>query len=486
MRNFIAVLKDSFREARNGYVLQVMMGLIALLILLFMSISFRQLSQQEKLSSDLSSLINFAFSSSPEFGRFRMAAENVSEVREGDSWNTPYSYDLIVTFPNEAMYQKASKKTLPIGFFKSVKLPTSKEGVIDYYKTLNPSHGEFTVIDITPPSDRPKPEAKDKKEKPDDDEGSGGKPVILRYRVDAQSSIITEQKEWPHEVKVFFAVGTGLSFSQRDLAYYLENYVVNGIGSWIFSLLAVVITAFFVPNMIQKGALDLVIAKPIGRIQLLLYKYVGGLSFAFLLFAFTVLGIYLLVGIRMGIWSPVFLAAIPVLTVQFAILYSVSVLFGVLTRGSIVAILATVAAWFLIFCIGKLNDGVRNHDLQTAEFEKSKSEIGSNPIDPQTGKSMSMEEVLNRMNPNRPLWGFIPTSTFPAIRIVHTVTPRSFQLDYKMGRLIAEGVLTERQLKERGWDEPSPASWGEVLGVSAAFIALMLGLASWRFATRDP
>ena len=188
----------------------------------------------------------------------------------------------------------------------------------------------------------------------------------------------------------------------------------------------------------------------------------------------------------MGIWSPVFLAAIPVLTVQFAILYSVSVLFGVLTRGSIVAILATVAAWFLIFCIGKLNDGVRNHDLQTAEFEKSKSEIGSNPIDPQTGKSMSMEEVLNRMNPNRPLWGFIPTSTFPAIRIVHTVTPRSFQLDYKMGRLIAEGVLTERQLKERGWDEPSPASWGEVLGVSAAFIALMLGLASWRFATRDP
>ena len=482
MRNFIAVLKDSFREARNGYVLHIFFSLIALVLLICASASFRQSTQQEKLSNDVGGIMSFLMGS-PDFGRMKLSVENVKDAQDQDPWNSPYSYDLVVKLPSEKDYNTANSKRLPVSMFQSVRMPTTAAGVKDYYTTLNPAHGIFEVKDLTPVDERPKPQAKDKKE----DDGAAVRPVALRYRVDAQNSAIKDRYEWPHEVKLFFVWNTGMSLSLRDIAYYLENYAINGIGSWLFSMLAVIITASFIPNMMQKGAVDLLIAKPIRRWELLLSKYVGGLFFAFLLFVFTVLGIYLLLGLRVGLWSPNFLLAIPVLTFQFAILYAVSTLAGVLSRNAIVAILVTLLFWLGLFAIGKLYDGVRNREREAKKLEDLKNEGTSfNPIDPETGKSISMEEVLNKADPNRPLWGFVPKALFPVIKVTHAVSPRAFQLDYKMGRLIAEGVLTDRQLKERGWDEPPPATWAEVLLVSSAFIGVMLGLSYLRFATRDP
>ena len=56
-----------------------------------------------------------------------------------------------------------------------------------------------------------------------------------------------------------------------------------------------------------------------------------------------------------GVWAPSFLLTILVLTFFFAILYSASTLFGVLTRSPIAAILLTCAVWFLLFITGILH-----------------------------------------------------------------------------------------------------------------------------------
>ena len=64
--------------------------------------------------------------------------------------------------------------------------------------------------------------------------------------------------------------------------YILEDFIVNSVGSWVAILVSVVITAFFIPNMLRKGTVDLLIVKPIRRSTLLLYKYVGGLLFILL------------------------------------------------------------------------------------------------------------------------------------------------------------------------------------------------------------
>ena len=63
--------------------------------------------------------------------------------------------------------------------------------------------------------------------------------------------------------------------------------------------------------------------------------------------------------------------------------------------------------------------------------------------------------------------------------------PRTFQIDDRLERLIAEGILTENELKHDGYGDPPRRSWGELLIASFAFIAVTLGLACWRFSTRD-
>ena len=91
---------------------------------------------------------------------------------------------------------------------------------------------------------------------------------------------------------------------------------------------AVVLTAFFMPNMLRKGTVDLLLVKPIHRFALLLYKYVGGLTFIFLNTAFAMGGVWLVIGLRSGIWAQGFSCMILVFTFYFAILYAVSALFG--------------------------------------------------------------------------------------------------------------------------------------------------------------
>src|SRR5205823_1576448 len=75
-------------------------------------------------------------------------------------------------------------------------------------------------------------------------------------------------------------------------------------------------------------------------------------SFMVLNTAFVVLGIWLIVGLRSGLWGTGFLLSIPILTFEFAVYYAVSTLFAVLTRSPIVAILVTCAVWLLLFLAG--------------------------------------------------------------------------------------------------------------------------------------
>lgn len=479
MRNFLAVLKDSYREAMNGWILQTMAILIALVFILVFSISFKQLTLGEVLQARFD-LINTILSGNPEFGSPNLMVENATESNPIEPWSSGHEFDLVVTCPSAEDFQKANKARLPV----------TKERVEQMLSMSEILKG-VQVIEVTPPPPPPKP---DPDAKPGDakDPKAGG-PVTARFRVMATGTSVKERLEWPHQITILFVVPVNKSLSvifggdsPRDVVYMCQNYLVNGIGGWIISMIAVVITSSFIPNMMNKGALDLVIAKPIGRVALLVYKYIGGLTFMFLLTSLAVLGVYLTVGARTGVWAPNFLLAIPLLTLQFAILYAVSTLIGVLTRNALVAILATIAAWFVFFAVGKINDGIRNRNIENrkiSEMLKSGKYDELNLDEP--GRRRTKEEIQREYDPNRNLWGLIPTSTFPVFQSVHAVFPRTFQLDSRIGRVIAEGVLTERQLKARGWDEPPDESWPELVLVNVAFICLMLGLSSWRFVTRD-
>lgn len=467
MRKLLAFLKDSYREAVSGWVLQAMLVLIGLFLLLVLSTSFRQLTLQQVLDGQFG-FINTFVGSNPQLGSPKITVENAVESNPVEPWSSGHSFDIVVTCPTPADYEKAKKSGLPV----------DKAAMSRMMKSIKLFEG-LTVEEVTTPPPAPKGD-----EKPDEKASAG--PAVARFHITATGTTITERREWPHQLVVFFAVPvtTFLSFSPRDGAYLAENYLVSGIGGWIFCLLAVVITAAFIPNMMAKGALDLIVSKPVSRVGLLVCKYLGGLTFMVLLTSFAVVGVYLMVGVRTGIWAPHFLAAIPLLTLQFAILYAVSTLIGTLTRNSLVAILGTLLAWFLLFAFGAIDNRIHEREKENDKLSEMLRTGRFEDFD-EMGRPQSREELIARMDPNRPLWSIIPAASFPVWKAVNLVLPRMTQIDDRAGRLIAQGVLTDRQQKARGWDQPARESWAELIGVTGLFIAVILGLASWRFVTRD-
>ncbi len=110
-------------------------------------------------------------------------------------------------------------------------------------------------------------------------------------------------------------------------------------------LVALLSCAGFVPNMLQKGTLDLVLARPLSRSTLLIGKYLGGLWYVALIAAFLIGGCWVGLAARSGYTAPAFLLTIPSLLLTFAALHAVSTLVGVMTRSSGLAALLACGTW---------------------------------------------------------------------------------------------------------------------------------------------
>ena len=86
--------------------------------------------------------------------------------------------------------------------------------------------------------------------------------------------------------------------------YTIQDILISSVGGLIIILIAVIITSFFIPNMLRPGSVVMLLSKPISRITLLLFKYLGGLFFVLILTSFVVGGVWLITGVRAGVWAP--------------------------------------------------------------------------------------------------------------------------------------------------------------------------------------
>src|SRR5581483_11135960 len=122
---------------------------------------------------------------------------------------------------------------------------------------------------------------------------------LARFTVTTHGTTVDDALGWRYEPKILFAIPLPFFHtSVREMVYFVESTLVSGLGAWVAVLVGVVITASFVPTMLQKGAVELWLSKPIHRPVLLAYKYLGGLVFVFLLTAVTVLGVWAAIGLR--------------------------------------------------------------------------------------------------------------------------------------------------------------------------------------------
>ncbi len=139
---------------------------------------------------------------------------------------------------------------------------------------------------------------------------------------------------------------TALSGLRHDrIASLAVNFIMDLVLGWIGVTLAIIATAGFLPSLLERGAVDVLLSKPISRPALFLGKYLGSMVFVLIHAIVFVVITFVIIGTRWGVWLPGYLLTIPLLVVLFSYIYSVSAWAGVRYRSTIAAVLLGLGAW---------------------------------------------------------------------------------------------------------------------------------------------
>ncbi|MBU1100954.1 MAG: ABC transporter permease [Bacteroidetes bacterium] len=158
---------------------------------------------------------------------------------------------------------------------------------------------------------------------------------------------------------IFYFVGfdnlTGMAGTSNEMTdnvltqvadFFKMMIVMPLFGGGLF--LSIFSASSFIPNMLEKGNIDLILSKPVSRSQVIWGKFLGGISIVLLNIAYLVLGIWLLIGLKFSVWGASILVTILSITFAFAVLYALIILIGVLTRSSLLAMMMSYLIFFIL------------------------------------------------------------------------------------------------------------------------------------------
>jgi ABC-type transport system involved in multi-copper enzyme maturation permease subunit len=485
VNKFLAMLKDSYKEAVDGWIFTVMLILSGIVSLLVFSISYQPIPVEQAIPKMLPEMRGpgnprpFQMVS-PERGAssklfvyfYNPKVSNITVVpRGGDAWKDGVTFRLKIESAGgggmEVGADNQPKKIDINDFFRD----PFKEAVRTWATPASGEKPKFTddlAIEFLQYQ------------------------IVSTTRLDVRSIRKTGDSEflvsadgaqsplaWPHKPSLFFGTVplTILEMPLGDQIHLVENTIVNGIGAWFVLMAGVIVTAGFIPNMLRKGTIDLMLTKPLARPTILIYKYLGGLIFVFVLAAVGYGGIWLAIGLRTGVWAPGLLWCVPGVTFYFAILYACSTLVGVLTRNALVSIVVTVLFWFVVWIIGTVHntltvlDSLEVRGQPPRAAQKKDAKKAEEPKDEDDGDDGD--------GPPKP-----PRTLVDVFHVLNAVTPRTKDLDTLTSNLISRELLSEGEQRREGLKLRS-IDWGEVLGVAGAYIAVFLGLSLLRFVTRS-
>lgn len=449
---YIAILKDSLREALDAKVLFVLLALSTLTIVLVATISVTPLPADQTMKQFFPSEMPLSVvldSHKPEKKQTRRPGRKKAEVislsrlekvelLRGEA-NSPES-DYVLT-----IVQTVSRAEDAGG--KDDLRAASLHAVREIFKDAE----EFGFLTV---------------DEPEFVQVAGNNENSFQYRVTVHSTPTT-RRIWYGDLHFagfvpfgpFLATIAGSKTGQVGFQLFILSRLVLYFGSWVAVLAGVVITSFFIPNMLHKGTVDLLLAKPIQRWLLLLYKYIGGLTFIFLNAAYAIGGIWLVLGIRTGVWANGSLLLILTITFFFAILYAISTFIAVLTRSTVTAILVTIIAWASFYGIGLAYSIFNGQYIIEQEGEKH-------------GRPIPEEE---RWGSNR---------AAKVIFAIHAVMPRTKDLD-QLNEIIVFTDFMTGKLSDMEKFDTSQRNWWESLGVSCLWITVFVGIACLRFTFKD-
>ncbi len=124
----------------------------------------------------------------------------------------------------------------------------------------------------------------------------------------------------------------------ESLVLSMQTGLAKGLflGLMLFGVFA---TAGTIPDSLEKGTVDLYLSKPLARWELLLGKYLGAVVVIFANILFFVAGLWLIFGMKIGIWSWQFLLSSFTMSFMFACIFSIVLFLGVVFRNTAIPII---------------------------------------------------------------------------------------------------------------------------------------------------
>jgi hypothetical protein len=283
---------------------------------------------------------------------------------------------------------------------------------------------------------------------------------------------------WPHRVTIF---GGALDVTSAEGAplgleiFVLQKLLATGLGGTILLLVSVIVTAGFVPAMLRKGTLELLLARPVPRWQLIVGKFGAALLFVAGLLGVLVAATWLVTGLVSGLWNPGILMAVASLLLFFALLLAVSVCAGVVTRSAPAAMLVTVAYWAVLFIVGILHAQAAGSRVREALVGKPRPLTVADAL---RGRAEARRPLEPDRNP------FHRSAVGRGVEAVYAVLPHTTDLDAMVDRQLMRGFAVGGRL--RRLLESGEFSWQAGVPLTLVHLAGFLTVACVVFSRRDP
>jgi ABC-type transport system involved in multi-copper enzyme maturation permease subunit len=229
-----------------------------------------------------------------------------------------------------------------------------------------------------------------------------------------------------------------------------SKFIVGVWLSWVAIGLAIISCAPVFPDFMAEGSIGIPLSKPVSRLKLFLYKYIGSLMFVVLQVGLFCAIVFFAVRWRVGTWNPSVFWAVPLVTLVFSYLYSVVVLVAVKTRSVLPAILAGILIWFASWV------GQQGEESNLQEWHRRS--VWLMACLPKTG------ETVNLMDRHVVVGGKTGFSNSGFIKIL-------MGMESSPEESVDQAIARHSTLY--------------IIGTSLIFEGVMLGLAAWIFCRRD-
>jgi ABC-type Na+ efflux pump, permease component len=107
--------------------------------------------------------------------------------------------------------------------------------------------------------------------------------------------------------------------------------------------LAVFASAGLISSVLEPGRIELLLSKPVSRTHILLGRFAGNVLIIAAIVSYLIVGVWLILGSKTGIWSTHFLATIGMTMAMFSVLLAVVVLTGVIWESTALSTMVPVA-----------------------------------------------------------------------------------------------------------------------------------------------